>query len=472
MITTAMTEIKTIDAESSLQEHLQSLKNYFDTGVTKSYSFRKQQLLNLKQAILKYEEELYKCLYIDLKKNKEESWVTEIGFLLAEINATIKKLHKWMRRKKTGTNLLNLPSSSFILPEPLGTVLIIGPWNYPLQLLFTPLVGAIAAGNCVVLKPSEFAPATSAVMKKIIEETFSKEYILFVEGEGAAVIPQMMKTFTFDHVFYTGSTATGKIIYKMAAENLVPVTLELGGKSPCVVENDANLKVAARRIAMTKFSNAGQMCVAPDYLLVHESIKDEFLKTLIDTVKDFYTTDAATYYSYGRIINERQFNRLLQYLNEGEIIYGGKSNRKDLYIEPTILYDVLPDSLVMQDEIFGPILPVISFNTDEEAKAIIQKNSNPLAFYVYTSSKQKEDYWLNNVSFGGGCINNSSWHLTNHNLPFGGRGNSGIGRYHGKYSFETFSHNKAILKTPTWFDPSLRYHPLKGKLNLFKKIIG
>ncbi len=472
MITTAIEEIKTVDAENSLQERLQSLKNYFDTGVTKSYSFRKQQLLNLKQAILKYEEELYKCLYIDLKKNKEESWVTEIGFLLSEINATLKKLHKWMRRKKTTTNLLNLPSSSFILPEPLGTVLIIGPWNYPLQLLFTPLVGAIAAGNCVVLKPSEFAPATSAVMKKIIQETFNREYILFAEGEGAAVIPQMMKAFTFDHVFYTGSTATGKIIYKMAAENLVPVTLELGGKSPCVVESDANLKVAARRIAMTKFSNAGQMCVAPDYLLVHESIKDEFLKTLVDTIKDFYTTDAATYYSYGRIINERQFNRLLQYLDEGEIIYGGKSNRKDLYIEPTLLDNVSTGSPVMQDEIFGPILPVISFSTDEEAKAIIQKNSNPLAFYVYTSSKQKEDYWLNNVSFGGGCVNNSSWHLTNHNLPFGGRGNSGIGRYHGKYSFETFSHNKAIMKTPTWFDPSLRYHPLKGKLNLFKKIIG
>ncbi len=464
-------EVKTIDATNSLPVQLQPLKNYFETGATRSYSFRKQQLLKLKHAIINHEEELYKCLHIDLKKNREESWVTEIGFLLSEISATLKHLHKWMRRKKTGTNLLNLPSTSFILPEPLGTVLIIGPWNYPLQLLFTPLIGAIAAGNCVVLKPSEFAPATSAVIKKIIEETFSKEYVLFVEGEGADVIPRMMKAFVFDHVFYTGSTATGKIIYKMAAENLVPVTLELGGKSPCIVESDANLKIAARRIAMTKFSNAGQMCVAPDYLLVHASIKDEFLKALIATIKDFYTKDAAEYYGYGRIINERQFNRLLQYLNENEIIYGGKTNKEELFIEPTIIDDVSPDSAAMQDEIFGPILPVISFSTDEEARAIVQRNSNPLALYVYTSSKQKEDFWLNNVAFGGGCINNSSWHLTNHNLPFGGRGNSGIGRYHGKYSFETFSHNKAIMKTPTWFDPALRYHPLKGKLNIFKKII-
>jgi aldehyde dehydrogenase (NAD+) len=455
----------------SVIQRLQQLKSYYQTGATKEYAFRKQQLLNLKKAILDHEEELYKCLYNDLKKTKEEAWVTEIGFVTAEINATLRHLDSWMRRRKAGTTLLNMPSSSFVVPEPLGIVLIIGPWNYPFQLLFTPLVGAIAAGNCVVLKPSEFASATAAVMKEIIEEVFDKEYIFYAEGEGAVVIPEMMNEFIFDHVFYTGSTATGKIIYKMAAENLVPVTLELGGKSPCIIESDANIKVAAKRIAMTKFSNAGQMCVAPDYLLVHETIKDEFLKTLTATIKKFYTSDVAGNEAYAKIINERQFTRLLQYLDEGKIIYGGKNDKGQLFIEPTVLTNISMDDAVMHDEIFGPILPVISFNNNEEAKSIIQKNPNPLALYVYTSSKQKENYWLKNIAFGGGCINNSSWHLTNHYLPFGGRGNSGIGKYHGKYSFETFSHFKAIMKTPTWFDPSLRYPPLKGKLNIFKKIV-
>ncbi len=449
---------------------LQATRNFFKTGVTKEYNFRKQQLLNLKQSILKHEEELYECLYADLKKDKEEAWVTETGFVIAEINAALKNLKDWMRPKKTGTNLLNLPSTSFILPEPLGTVLIIGPWNYPLQLLLTPLAGAIAAGNCVVLKPSEFAPATAAVMKEIIRDVFAEEYVLYLEGEGADVIPRMMEAFAFDHVFYTGSTATGKIIYKMAAENLTPVTLELGGKSPCIVESDANLQVAAKRIVMTKFTNAGQMCVAPDYLLVHEKTRDKFLRVLIATIEKFFG-DAENNYAYSKIINERQFNRVIRYLQEGTIIHGGRNNREKLFIEPTVLENVSPDDAVMQDEIFGPVLPVISFSTPEEAKSIIEKHPNPLALYVYTSSKQKEDYWLKNIAFGGGCINNSSWHLTNHHLPFGGRGTSGIGKYHGIYSFETFSHFKAIMKTPTWFDPALRYPPLKGKLNIFKKIV-
>ncbi len=458
-------------SQTILISQLQPIHNFFKTGVTKNYDFRKQQLLNLKKSLLKHEEELYKCLYIDLKKNKEESWVTEIGFVIAEINAALRNLHKWMKPEKTGTNLLNMPSSSFIMTEPLGVVLIIGPWNYPLQLLFTPLVGAIAAGNCIVLKSSEFAPATSSIMKNIIEETFSKEYIFYAEGEGAVVIPQMMNNFVFDYVFYTGSTATGKLIYKMAAEKLIPVTLELGGKSPCVVENDANITVAAKRIAMAKFSNTGQMCVAPDYLLVHETIKEKLIETLISTIEKFFSKDAADNYQYGKIINEKQFDRLLKYLKEGKIIYGGKTNREKLFIEPTILENISLDDTVMQEEIFGPILPVISFSTAEEAKEIIERNPNPLAFYVYTSSNKKEKYWLNNISFGGGCVNNSSWHLTNHHLPFGGRGFSGTGKYHGKYSYETFSHTKAIMKTPTWFDPALRYPPLRGKLGIFKKII-
>ena len=284
---------------------IQRLRNYFHSGITKDYGFRKEQLKKLRTSILKHEQALYDSLYTDLKKSKEETWVTETGLVISELNAAIKDLHQWMLPENVETNLLNLPSSSKILKEPLGVVLIIGPWNYPFQLLINPLIGAIAAGNCVVLKPSEFAPATEAVMKKIIEDVFSPQYILYAQGDGASVVPEMMNNFAFDHVFYTGSTVVGKIIYKMAAEKLVPVTLELGGKSPCVVENDANIKVAARRIAMTKFSNAGQMCVAPDYVLVHESIKGKFIESIKETVKAFFTDNPEQSYNYGKIINKK-----------------------------------------------------------------------------------------------------------------------------------------------------------------------
>jgi aldehyde dehydrogenase (NAD+) len=450
---------------------LQLMRKYYESGATQSYTFRKEQLKKLKAVLLQYEKELHDALYADLKKSPEESWVTETGFLLSEINATLKSFKKWMHRDLVKTNLLNLPSKSFIMKEPLGVVLIIGPWNYPLQLLLTPLVGAIAAGNCVVLKASEFAPATAAIMKKMMEENFPPEYILFTEGDGAAVIPAMMNNFRFDHVFYTGSTAVGKIIYKMAAEKLVPVTLELGGKSPCVVEADANIKVAAKRIAMTKFSNAGQMCVAPDYVLVHESIKEKFTAAITENIKKFFGEKPAESYNYGKIINEKQFDRIVKYFADGKIIYGGRTDREKLFIEPTVLHNVNASSAVMKDEIFGPVLPVLTFATMDEAKEIISANPNPLAFYVYTSSATKEKQWLNAVAFGGGCVNNSSWHLTNHHLPFGGRGFSGTGNYHGKNSFDTFTHKKAVMKTPTWFDPSVKYPPFKGKLKLFKWVI-
>ena len=447
------------------------MRHYFDTGVTKPYAFRKEQLLKLKKAIAAYETALHEALYTDLKKSPEECWVTETGFLSAEINNTLKNLGNWMEPQSVSTNLLNLPSKSYIITEPLGVVLIIGPWNYPLQLLFTPLVGAIAAGNCVVLKASEFASATGAVMKLIIEETFSTQYIQLIEGDGAEVVPAMMNNFTFDHIFYTGSTAVGKIIYKMAAERLVPVTLELGGKSPCVVESDANIKVAARRIAMTKFSNAGQMCVAPDYVLVHESKKEELITALKNVIGKFFGDRAEDSYNYSKIINERQFNRIRGYLQSGKIVHGGRTDISKLFIEPTILEDVALDAPVMQDEIFGPVLPVIPFSNAEDAKRVISMHPNPLALYVFTSSNKKEKEWLSGVAFGGGCVNNASWHLTNHHLPFGGRGFSGTGQYHGKYSFETFSHKKAIMKTPTWFDPDIKYPPFKGKLKLFKWVI-
>ena len=450
---------------------LNKMRTYFSSGATKPLAFRKEQLKKLRTSILKHEQDLYTALYTDLKKSPEEVWATETGLVIAELNAAIKNLRSWMEPESVTTNLLNLPSSSSVLKEPLGLVLIIAPWNYPFQLLINPLIGAMAAGNCVVIKPSEFAPATDEVMKKIIEESFSKEYILYVQGDGVTVIPEMMNNFTFDHIFYTGSTAVGKIIYKMAAERLVPVTLELGGKSPCVVEADANIKVAARRIAMTKFSNCGQMCVAPDYLLVHTSVKDKLVNALKEAIRNFFTISPEDSYNYGKIINEKQFSRITGYLSQGTIAHGGRTIKEKLFIEPTILTDISMSGTIMKEEIFGPILPVITFNTMDEAIQLIQKNPNPLSFYIYTSSSKKEKEWLDAVPAGGSCVNNSSWHLTNHNLPFGGRGFSGMGCYHGKYSFDTFSHKKAVMKTPSWFDPAIKYPPFNGKLKLFKWII-
>lgn len=450
---------------------MERMRQFFESGKTRSYAFRREQLIKLKNAVRKFEEPLHEALYADLKKSPEECWVTETGFLQAELSNAIKNLKRWMQPELVPTNLLNIPSSSRVMKEPLGVVLIIGPWNYPLMLLLTPLVGAIAAGNCAVIKGSEFAPATASVIRQMMEENFDKEYIFFQDGDGATEIPAMMNHFSFDHVFYTGSTAVGKIIYRMAAERLVPVTLELGGKSPCVVESDAHIKVAARRIVQTKFSNAGQMCVAPDYVLVHAGIKEKLVAALKEAIGRFYGEQPEESYNYGKIINEKQFSRLIAYLDQGTIVHGGRTDKQRLFIEPTILDNVPLDAPVMQDEIFGPVLPLIPFQTSEEALAVIAKHKNPLAFYVFTSNRRTEKKWLEEVAFGGGCVNNASWHLTNHHLPFGGRGFSGTGHYHGRYSFETFSHKKAVMKTPTWFDPAIKYPPFKGKLKLFKWVI-
>ncbi len=446
----------------------QTMQNYFATGITYTYEFRKQKLQNLKAALYKYEQEIYAALYTDLGKNKEEAWITELGFTIAEISYALQHLKRWMKPNKVRTNLLNFPSKSYILPEPLGVVLIIGPWNYPLQLVLAPLVGAIAAGNCTVLKPSEVAPATAAILQKIITEIFDEQYIKLVAGEGAIVIPEMMNNFRFDHIFYTGSTGVGKLIYEMAAKNLVPVTLELGGKSPCIIEADADVKVAAKRIALIKFSNAGQMCVAPDYLLVHQSIKEVFVKELIQRIEEFYNTDD---YHFGKLINKKAFDRLQAYIKEGTVVYGGKIDTDKLSITPTLLENINADAGIMKEEIFGPLLPILTWQKEEEVYNTIKKNEAPLALYVFTESNKQAKKWTTTVPFGGGCINNASLHLTNQRLPFGGRGNSGIGAYHGKFSFDTFSHKKGILKSPTWFDPSIKYPPFKGKLALFKRFI-
>jgi aldehyde dehydrogenase (NAD+) len=450
---------------------LQRMREKVFQSETQSYEARRDRLIRLRDSLLNHEQDLYAALHKDLRKSREEVWATEIGLVMAELNEAISSLKKWMRPKKVRTNLLNWPSRSYLYSEPLGLVLIIAPWNYPVQLLFNPLIGALAAGNLAVLKPSEFTPATEAVMRSIVEEAFSSEEVLYVTGDGAAVVTDLLQSFTFDHIFYTGSTSVGRSVYKMAADKLVPVTLELGGKSPTVIESDANLRVAARRIASMKFLNTGQTCVAPDYILVHASVHDRFIDELKKAIEKFYSENPRQSESLGRIVNARQFDRLISYLTNGQILHGGKADRNDLFIEPTLLADVSIDSPIMNDEIFGPLLPILPYEHFEEAHAIIARNPNPLAFYVFTEDPFRAARWLRAVPAGGACINNASWHLSNTNLPFGGRGKSGLGAYHGRHSFDTFSHRKSVMHTPTWFDPAIKYPPLTGKLGLLKKMI-
>jgi aldehyde dehydrogenase (NAD+) len=450
---------------------LEKMRDCYESGATRSFTFRKEQLVKLKNCLLAHEQEIYTALHTDLKKSKEEAYASELGLLLSEIKFILKNLAYWMEPKTVATEMVNLPASCKIYRDPLGVVLIIAPWNYPLQLLLIPLAGAIAGGNCVLLKPSEFSSATSHIVSKIISEIFPPEFVKVVEGDGATVIPDMMKDFRFDHIFYTGSVPVGKIIYKAAAEKLIPVTLELGGKSPGIVEADANLEVAARRLVLGKFLNAGQTCVAPDYILVHRSIKDDLVKRMIKAIEKFYSTDSATSDEYGKIINEKRFDKLLSYLNYGNIIYGGKHDRSKCWIAPTLIENVSMDSPLMTEEIFGPLLPVITFNTTEEAMQIVKQNANPLALYLFTSNAKKQKQWIENTPFGGGSINETAWYFANKSFPFGGVGNSGIGVYHGKHTFDTFTREKPVMKSPTWFDPSLKYPPLKGKLKLLKWFI-
>ncbi len=449
---------------------LVKMKTYYDEGHTLSKEFRIQQLKKLADAILKYENEINEALYLDLGKSIEESWATEIGLLLGEIKYAIKNIHRWMKPERVAGSLLTFPSSGKIYKEPLGVVLIIAPWNYPLQLMLAPLIGAIAAGNCVVLKPSEAAPATEKLIEKLIKEIYDDHFVRVFTGDGAIVVPDLMNQFKFNHIFYTGSTQVGKLIYQQAAADLIPVTLELGGKSPCIVEADADITVTAKRIISGKFINAGQTCIAPDYILVHEAVKEKLLTEMAHAIQQFYSSDPASSSDYGKIIHGKHFKRLVQFLHPGKIYFGGKFDESKLFIEPTILTDISPEDDIMKEEIFGPILPVIPFSNSQEAIEIVRKNKNPLSFYLFTKDAKKEKEWLQKISFGGGCINNTVWHFTNKKMPFGGIGNSGLGAYHGQFTFETFSHRKPILKSPTWFDPSIKYPPYKGKINLLKKI--
>ena len=457
--------------DSSYKEGLEQQRKFFDSGATSSLAFRGKQLSILKDAIVQYEEKIFEALNKDLGKSAEESYASEVGIALAEINFTLKHLKKWMKPERVISNLINFPSSGKIYKHPLGVVCIIGTWNYPFNLMIMPLIGSIAGGNCTLLKPSEFAPQTAEVIQEMIAEHFDSQYINVVQGNGHEVIPKMMDSFRFDHIFYTGSTATGQKIYEAAAKQLIPVTLEMGGKSPAVVDENADIKVAAKRIVLGKFLNAGQTCVAPDYILVHATKKDELITGLKNAIQDFYSENPEKSKDYGRIVNEKQFDRLVTYLQKANILFGGKTNKENLYIEPTIIDCPGASESVMQEEIFGPVLPILSFEKKEDALNVIRQHKNPLSFYLFSNSGENEKWWIDNVQFGGGCINNTLWHLAHTRLPFGGIGNSGIGHYHGKYSFDTFTHSKAVLKTPTWFDPKIKYPPLKGKMKWLKLFI-
>ena len=451
---------------------LPKMRQYFESGATLPYSFRKKQLTRLLETVLAYDEQINAALYTDLKKSKEETWATETGLVIQEIKGALQHLKKWMRPQTAPTGLVTFPSSAKMYKDPLGIVLIIAPWNYPLQLMLIPLVGAIAAGNCAVLKPSELAPATEKILFKIIEKSFEDQYVTVVGGNGAEVIPAMMQQFKFNHVFYTGGHLVGKEIYKMAAEDMVPVTLELGGKSPCIVYDDAAIHVAARRIVLGKFVNAGQTCVAPDYVLVQEKVRNQLLDALKAVIQEFYSNDPASSIDYGKIINERRFLKLVSYLKGESIFFGGTHDQAQLYIAPTIITDVSLDDGLMREEIFGPLLPVLSFATTQDAMQIVRRNENPLALYLFTKNKKIQEEWMHKIPFGGGCINNTVWHFANEHLPFGGIGNSGWGAYHGKHSFTLFTHLKPVLTSSTLIDPALKYPPFKGKMKWFKKLIG
>ncbi|MFT6035030.1 MAG: aldehyde dehydrogenase (NAD+) [Marivirga sp.] len=440
-------------------------KAFFASQQSKAYSFRKAQLKKLKKIIQDNEEAIIKALRQDFGKHPFESYVSEIGVVYEEINIALKYLSQWMRPRRVGTSLLHFPSSSKVYYQPKGVCLIIGPWNYPFNLLMSPLVASLAAGNTCMLKPPEETTRVSGLVQELIGKHFEEEYVAVVTGEGKVVVPQLMENLHFDHVFFTGSVAVGKIIAKMAAEKLVTTTLELGGKSPCVVDKSASLEVAAYRIAFSKMVNAGQTCVAPDYLLIHESIEEEFLDELKAALMTFYGSLAPTESKYlAQIINQKRYDTLKGYLQEGKRIFGGTFDDKTRKIAPAMITNITEDDRLFHEEIFGPIFAVFIYKTDEEALEIISKNPNPLALYIYSNSKKVTDKFIQTVPFGGGCINNGLVHLGNPELPFGGVGNSGQGNYHGKAGFMTFSHEKSIMKTGTWFDLKLKYPPYSSVL--------
>lgn len=450
-------------------ELLKRQKTYFKSGATKSVDFRIHQLETLKRVITEHERDFIEAISMDFKKPEFETYATELGIIHDEINLMIKNLENWTQKQRVSGSLVNFPSQNYTIAEPYGSVLIIAPWNYPIQLALLPMVGAIAAGNTAVIKPSELTPNTSSAISRVLGKWFRDEFIAVVEG-GVDVNQQLLKQ-EFDYIFFTGSTRVGKIVMEAAAKNLTPVTLELGGKSPCIVDETADLETAAKRIMWGKCLNAGQTCVAPDYVLVQEKVKTGLLKYLKSAIEEFYSEDPQKSPDYPRIVNDDHFHRLKGYLKKGSIYCGGETDAANLYIAPTILTDIPINSKVMEEEIFGPILPVLSFNTTGEAIDLVQSKPKPLAFYVFTEDEKTESHLLNSCSFGGGSVNDVVAYLGNPDLPFGGVGKSGMGAYHGKASFDTFSHTKSIMKKPVWPDIPMRYPPYAGKLKWIKKIM-
>jgi aldehyde dehydrogenase (NAD+) len=447
-------------------EIIKKQRDYFLTNQTKSIKFRFKQLNSLKDILKSNEGVLFEAIDKDFGKSEFETYETELSIIYHEINSALKKLKKWSKPKKVRTNLANFPGKSRIYSEPYGNVMVIGAWNYPYQLTLAPVVSAIAAGNTVVVKPSELAANTSVAMAKIINENFKEDFLYVFEG-GVPETKDLLNQ-KFDKIFFTGSTNVGRIVYQAAAKNLTPVTLELGGKSPTFVFSDANIKMTAKRIAWGKFLNGGQTCVAPDYVLVHKDIKEKFLDELKKQIIKIQGKNPKGSESYVRIINKRNFERLIQLTDKDKIYYGGVTKPDDLYISPTVMHNVSFEDKIMEDEIFGPILPVIEFDNLDEIIIKVKQRPKPLALYVFTNKESVKKRILNEISFGGGCVNDTIMHLTNPKLPFGGVGASGMGSYHGKMGFDCFSHKKSVLKKGTWFEPFLKYKPYT-KLN--KKIL-
>jgi len=431
--------------------------------------YRKETLRKLLFSIEENEKRIIQALYDDFKKPEFEAVLTETNYVIGDLKNTIKNIKNWAAPKRVFPSMLNFPSSDFIYSEPYGKVLVISPWNYPFQLALCPLIAAVAAGNSVVLKPSELTPKTSSIITEIISSVFSKNHVEVIEG--SVEVSQKLLSEKWDYIFFTGSVAVGKIVAKAAAEYMTPVTLELGGKNPCIIDESANIKLAAKRIVWGKFINAGQTCIAPDYLLVQKSVKSILIDHLKQEITNAYTDNPELSPDYTRIINSRNWDRLNQLIEPEKIVFGGQTNPNDCFLAPTLIEETSFESPVMKDEIFGPLLPILSYENESELETIISKYEKPLSLYVFTTKNKFAQEMIQKFSFGGGCINDTVIHFSNDRLPFGGVGHSGIGAYHGKMSFDTFSHKKAIVKKANWLDLPMRYAPYKGKLTLIRKIL-
>lgn len=431
-------------------------REFFHSGATLGLDFRKKMLRRLQKALRDWEMPLAEALYADLHKSYEEAYITELSIVAGEVGNHLHNLERWARRKRCYTPLKMFPSRSRIVSEPLGTSLIIAPWNYPVQLMLNPLVGAISAGCTAILKPSPYVPHVAKTIERMISSTFSENYIAVVQGNRDVNTALLAER--YDVIFFTGSPSLGRTVMAAAAKNLTPVILELGGKSPCIVDKDADIEIAARRIVWGKGLNAGQTCIAPDYLLLHESVKERFIEAFKRESRHLHGEDASRSKHYVRMVNDRAFERVAGYLADGKVVAGGRIKPEERYIEPTLLDDVSPESAVMQEEIFGPIFPIQTFKRTEEAIDFVTKREKPLALYYFGSEKRG---WkvIRRTSSGGACINDTIMHIANENIPFGGVGNSGMGRYHGRESFEAFSHRRSVVITPTWLDVPFRYMP-------------